>query len=220
MTPIKVFLDSSTAFSLLAPAIPVARIDVKPFEPLKEKIEAFARLPSGWHYGSGGPLSEETIGAAIEWVSFLAQLGFRDLDAFPGQNGELLIAIIKNDYYIEIILEREGTVSVVCDIDNKQEFYYSRRPVAETRQTIEQLAGKIWSTSAGFIQIPSTPSESASRAWHSGTRATIGAYRWLNVSASGKQAQQYVITGGISTMFRIRPFFGNSTRRSSQQDAA
>src|SRR5262249_36313641 len=120
--------------------------------PIDSKIASFANLPVGWRYGTGGPIEASMIVRGLSWRIFLNAAGFSNLDAFPDQDGGILIAAIDAAHYIEIILEANGFVSIGHDINDAQAEYLSHIDELDAIKAITRIRGEIWSASASFIQ--------------------------------------------------------------------
>jgi hypothetical protein len=117
------------------------------------KIESFAALPVGWDYGTGGPIAFPVINSALEWNDFLVQQGPSYTDAFPGSDGEIVLAAGFGDDYIEVIVESDGrTVSVAHDFQRKQMLYRSYESQEEAKQLVRNIVGQRWNASTSFIQ--------------------------------------------------------------------
>ena len=77
------------------------------------KITGFRDLPVGWHYGKGGPISPSFIAQALGIVRQAEALGFQEMDAFPGAEGEVRVTIYQGDEYYEFTIEANGMISFV-----------------------------------------------------------------------------------------------------------
>ena len=173
------------------------------------KIESFASLPRGWHYGSGGPIGNDIRRKAIQWVDTLRHNGFFDLEAFPNENGEILIASIAGRYYIEVIVETDDTITIVYDIDGKQQMYMSRKTAHEAERAIKELSERIWNTSAGFTLLKFTRSSTDITAWRSSHRE-MEVYLLSNSPALATPVEMYAnMQSGIRPMWERLPYFGN-----------
>ena len=61
--------------------------------PIFRRIEELGKLQNGLPFGSGTAPSAGTLAIATQVASKAMSLGFSELDAFPGRNGEVTIAI-------------------------------------------------------------------------------------------------------------------------------
>src|ERR1700733_11173864 len=74
-----------------------------------EKIESFRFLPTGWHFGEGGPADEIAIASAEEMLGVFIQNGVVDTGAFPGVAGEVMVTAYIDSHYVEAIAETDGS---------------------------------------------------------------------------------------------------------------
>jgi hypothetical protein len=176
------------------------------------KIAGFSTLPIGWDYGAGGPMAYSTINLAWRINTFLRQLGFSDIDAFPGADGEISIGVISGEHYVEIIVEPDETMAIAYDFQGKQESYIPGIRYPQAELTLKALAERIWSTHAYFTQISSTRGAIALRAWPSRTRLVTAAYRSSIVNVSGRMETKFAITQEniMQAKLESRQFTGNS----------
>jgi hypothetical protein len=87
--------------------------------PTRRKIRGFADLAEGWHYGEGGPISTRAVDAALGLHAAALRLGFTETNAFPGLNGEIEITLYTGPHYIEFIIERDCSVSVAREFEDR-----------------------------------------------------------------------------------------------------
>lgn len=114
------------------------------------KISSFANLHPGWDYGRGGPIREAARNLGLGWNNFFRSIGFVETDAFPGGDGELVIAAGNEDHYFEIIIEPDVTVSLAYDLKGKQAFYRPNMSSFEAEQTILHIMGRPQWMSFGY----------------------------------------------------------------------
>lgn len=177
------------------------------------KILSFRNLSIGWDYGTGGPVAWPVIQSALKWGDFLEGQGFSYTDAFPGSDGEIILAAGYLDHYVEVIVESDAkTISVAYDFQRKQVFYQLRKSPEEAKQIVLGIGGKIWSASTLSIQ------ENITQLKTSGLelllRTTRVPYQSLDVNVSTTQAVQYAstyvnISEASQESLVNHPFFGN-----------
>ena len=80
------------------------------------KIEDFRSLAVGWHYGSGGPISDSVLSKVQELYRFLLQIGLTKTDVFAGAGGEVLLTAYHEQHYVGTIVESSGEISVAHEI--------------------------------------------------------------------------------------------------------
>jgi len=180
---------------------------------LTQKIASFLRLQPGWHYGDGSPSPLKVVHAALQWRVYLESLGLRDLDAFPGDSGEILLSAIHGSHSIDVIIEIDGTVSVAYDRDNVQQFYIphasendARGYVTTLTRKITTLTRKIWSSSVGYIVIGSMRERTVLPAWPLETPGTMGVF-------PSRSATVYIASGtqqGVRSVNMPEPSIWNA----------
>lgn len=99
---------------------------IKPIaDPVITKLDAFTRLPDGWDYGRGGPISRTTVETAKTWYVTLRKLAFSYVNAFPSP-GAVTLAAGVGDYRVELIF-REGNGAIrfgfVQDFKRRRQVY-------------------------------------------------------------------------------------------------
>jgi hypothetical protein len=111
------------------------------------KISSFQLLPIGWDYGRGVPASTSTAERARSIYNSFTQLGFVETDAFPGSDGEIMVTAYKDDYYLECLVEIDGTYTIIAE-KNRSEFLESSHvQERDALSAINKAAGVIWNTS-------------------------------------------------------------------------
>jgi hypothetical protein len=135
-----------------------------------DKIDSFAALQKGWDYAAGEPIPTDRTRAAKVWVSFLEFLGFSNLDASPGSDGEISVAGSFGDHYLEIIVEADDkSISIAYDFEGKQKFYKLKMPFIEALASIMDVMGEIWNASTLYTQGNITLANVSGFGLHSGT---------------------------------------------------
>jgi hypothetical protein len=84
------------------------RMEVETAERTRKKIEGFARLPEGWHYGSGSPATARVIDLALRTEAMLRNAGYPKTDAFPGVSGEIVVTGYKDRRSVSVEVSDEG----------------------------------------------------------------------------------------------------------------
>ncbi|MBP0016884.1 MAG: hypothetical protein J7647_04920 [Cyanobacteria bacterium SBLK] len=83
------------------------------------KIETFQTYPQGWSFGEGKKFKNKIIRKAIDLVRFSYKVGFREMDAFPGLNGEVMVTLYLDREYWEFTIESEESVTFVYEYDDE-----------------------------------------------------------------------------------------------------
>lgn len=187
--------------------------------PVDTKIESFAHLREGWRYGEGGPVSLATIYYALEWRKFLSLHGATKIAAVPGAGREIVIAATIGGEYTEIIIEPDGTVTVIRDQCDREEIYKSDLSMTQAKILVQAMSGKAWTIFGGSIRMSSSTNTVDSLVPPSRTpegRIFPEVYRWLTTSAPQPVAYPSAITHGSTTERPIPlvspPYFGNLMR--------
>jgi hypothetical protein len=139
-----------------------------------KKIEQFRDLPVSWHYGDGQAARLDTIDRAKEIFNQYTQMGFTVTDAFPGRDGEIMVTAYKDNYYIECVVETDGTYSVVGERDKDVLVDSAHLDEGKTIAEITQIAKRIWNIFGLYILSTSIKGVMNLRALHSETPHTMG----------------------------------------------
>ncbi len=67
-----------------------------------DKIKSYAALPKGWRSGKGVPAAARTIALALRIEQVLRDEGCTETDAFPGEDGTILISGYKDGTAIDV----------------------------------------------------------------------------------------------------------------------
>lgn len=131
-----------------------------------QKLREFRRLPDGWHYGSGGPISEITFENAKRVHECLFENGFTYTDAFPGAEGEVQLTAYQGAHFISIIIEPEGQMSFAheendIDVSEPEE----NISLSSVKQRITDASRAIWNSSDSCIHGTLTKTRTASPSW-------------------------------------------------------
>lgn len=164
-----------------------------------KKIERFRSLPVGWHYGSGVAADRATIARAKDIFTQYAQMGFSVTDAFPGKDGEIVVTAYKNDYYIECVVEVDGTYSVVGEKDKDVIIETERGSEGQTIAAIVKVARQAWNIFGSYTLSTTTQGETSSKVWHSRTLQATGQPRYFYADAWTKP----VIVGAAISEYTI-----------------
>ena len=127
-----------------------ARVASSRSEVVVEKIQSFANLPKGWHYGEGGPISKRIIDSALMWYDLLVDAGMERVGATPSEDGAIVVSALIFGKYTEIISERNQTFTVVRDRENGHSTYKRALTEDQVRHWLNELLGRSWNTFAGF----------------------------------------------------------------------
>lgn len=149
-----------------------------------DKIEAFRRLPVGWHYGEGGPVDDAVIERARDVLSFLQLIGLTHTDAFAGEGGEILLTAYHFDHYLGVIVEPDGSFALSHEKGDLEIRDLERISLAELKSELLEvargigIARGIWSSSDTFT---------------SGTLTTYGAGSITSASRTFEARSQWSV---------------------------
>lgn len=102
------------------------------------KIRQFQRFKNGWHYGAGEPARANVASLAEELVTEALDLGLTSVDAFPGKDGQITVAIyIKNDDHS---FQVQPSGAVVYWQENDPDFDEVEMDFAQAIETIWALS--------------------------------------------------------------------------------
>lgn len=191
--------------------------------PVDSKIKSFAHLEKGWHYGDGGPSPKAVVDTALRLAAHLRSLRLDNIDAFAGDSGEISIAAIYGEHTIDVIVETDGSVSVIHDKNDVQQSNEPRLLEATACERVAELARGIWRSSAGYTEIVLTHEKTALTEWHFVIPGTVVAYQSANVTVSinldTRPGVKYVSTpvrhtsNAVFVPLAILPYIGSSIPR-------
>lgn len=188
-----------------------------------KKVNSFAALPLGWHYGTGGPASRSIIEKSLEYIAHFVSLGFSKTDAFAGEDGQVLVSAYMDEYCLEITIETDHSFTVSCDFQGSSKFFEPDLSEAVALNELRQLATEIVKEEcATFVWSASNTTTTAtvsSKALHLHRPATERRYSANN--AASVQVARYASTLANTTrvLAESRPFFGFLNNRNLGLDA-
>lgn len=83
-----------------------------------EKLASFYKLNHGWMFGRGVPTNHSVYTRAKSVILFLENNGW-STDVFPGESGEVLISLSRLEDDFEIILELDGTATLIQELEGR-----------------------------------------------------------------------------------------------------
>lgn len=110
-----------------------------------ETIKSFLNLPKGWLYTRGVPFKQKTVDLALEIEEYARALQL-DTEAFPGENGEIVLSIYPPKYQypavdnLDFEIETTGEIFFSKTVDDT--YVEIGRPVEmyEVYKLIDQYA--------------------------------------------------------------------------------
>ena len=168
-----------------------------------DKIVSLLRLEKGWNYGSGLPPSIEVALQAAAITSAFHEAGWKT-DAFPGDDGEILIAGSKPGRYAEATVERNLSNTLYSELGGTKEGRLESLGTKEITEKIKVLAlGRAFSTEtcritdtlildSGTLRSSASLERRSKTPW---TRTEFTAFPLLERTAAyGRQAQSVRIS--------------------------
>lgn len=143
------------------------------------KLESFAELPEGWHYGRGGPISKETLLLAKELHAQIIQLALSPTDAFPGADGEVQLTAYPKNHFISLTIEPTGEISLCHELDGVEQRTIEAAQRKDIIKALHEISGSIWSISASSTPGTLTTSDSGSARLHLSSPQSTKPPRWL-----------------------------------------
>ena len=84
-------------------------------DPVVRTILGFGELETGWQFGDGLPISRVTIEFALQVKSLLRYYGAQRFEAFPRQDGTIVIAGYSGDDTLNVTCHSSGRVDVLAE---------------------------------------------------------------------------------------------------------
>lgn len=81
-------------------------------EPIVERILSFQNLKAGWMYGEGNPISSNVIEKALKTHSLLKSYGAEEVEAFPIEDGRLMLAGYHSTKTVEVWCNHLGNFEI------------------------------------------------------------------------------------------------------------
>jgi len=137
----------------------------------EKKLESFAHLSAGWHYGSGGPIADDVLARSRQMYRALLALALTRTDAFASADGSVLLSVLRGDHHMELFIYPNGTYSVSYNKGDELEGLSE----SEAKHALREVSGAIWNhTSGSSIQTTTGPTSVALNHWPTKTLVTAG----------------------------------------------
>jgi hypothetical protein len=164
-----------------------------------KKIDTFGVLPVGWHYGVGRPANASTVARAKDIFNQYVQTGFLTTDAFPGKDGEIMVTGYKDNFYVECVVETDGSYSVVGERDKDVILESSGTDEGHAINAIVKIARQAWNIFASYTLSTSTQGETNLKALHLKTLLTTGQHQYYYADAWTMPRAVGALTSGATT---------------------
>lgn len=118
-------------------------------ENIQAKIQGFINLKEGWYFKKGESFDKRTIQKAI---SFLKDLDFEKIDAFPGKNGQVTISIYSYNNCDSFTFKHDDFIDYFSSDDERVLIYQPNIKIEDAELIINELKCKtildLWIRSA------------------------------------------------------------------------
>lgn len=173
------------------------------------KVNEFAELPNGWHFGEGVPLSEDMRSNAIRFLKLAEVMGIRRMNAFPGVGGEIEVTFYHNDSMLELTLELDGSITIAEDELNDQVYFRENASRRDALTKLAEFSQKIWDSSESFTANITIQNVTTSPAGHL-IYEVENPFLWSSGSARLIRAEHFVSTLNHFTLLKQvnHPFTG------------
>lgn len=140
---------------------------------VKEKLMHFLTLEPGWNFGEGGSVSPRAVSVAMELVEIVARFS-ESPQVFPGNFGEVAIAVTRGEDSIEVIVNARGELEI--HVEHGIGFNFQKVEIVENAtphdliSRLMRLGGLAWNLHGSLIQSTLTSSGDASQTFISSPR--------------------------------------------------
>ncbi len=135
--------------------------------PTERKINSFANMPLGWHYGRGGPAQTRVIDAALR-LNAIACKADLETDAFLGPDSEVRVTVYHGAHYLEFTIANDGLVDYVREDDHNALNQPQELTLNAALSQLNDFVDDIWRSSVSYTAITTTQEENASKISPSG----------------------------------------------------
>jgi hypothetical protein len=112
----------------------------------EDKIASFAKLANGWSYSEGESFSTAVIDHTITLAQRALAEGFLETDAFPGLEGELMLAVYSQGKTLELVVNADESISSCLEISETQKVRDSHLSLKQAFQKIAELKAECTSS--------------------------------------------------------------------------
>ncbi len=148
-----------------------------------ETIRSFAKLPDGWHYGTGTGAVDAAVDTALYVNSLLIDYGARNIEAFPAVDGGILVSGYHDRDTLEVLCRPDGGMDFIHEVDDD---LVNEQDSVSTNEIEEFLGGLEWlpqNLFAHCTQSISVKKGDASLVWPSSPHPQTGGYQYSRQNA-------------------------------------
>jgi hypothetical protein len=153
------------------------------------------------------PFPESVLKLAIA-LNKAAQLWGWTTDAFPGRSGEILLSLERGSDYYDIILEIDGSITVIHEIDDQRVSRNTERSLDVVLKTISKGAFLPWRIYDSFARESGVIRNNVLPAWHFATprQSTAAEYQSSTQTVLKNKTEQYAHTSKSTTASSSRQY--------------
>lgn len=169
------------------------------------KIRSFTSLENGWLFGEGVAPSVETIAIALKLNETAIGKGFASTDAFPGPRGQVAVAVYYSDYYLEITIEADQTVTWLLERSDNEIERLEGLTNDDVARHLDDLREALWRQYDSSVDYTTIQGSRDSRVGpfptHRGTvEASLSSPR---IVSSGVATKSAITSGGTTRTSRL-----------------
>ncbi len=184
-------------------------------DPIIQRIRELGELRAGWNYGKGQPVSETVIQLGEEMAGAAMNYGLTRLDAFPGIDGQLTVAIYISDADHSFQIHPSGEVVYWQETDPN-----SDEVTVGFNEAIEMIKMLSWNSCITSTSGTGTGPTSIFVAKPLSPQVMVAGSPWLTMNASllplRLAAFAFTLVSSTPQSVPSLQFFGNSIEQSSQ----
>lgn len=187
-----------------------------------ELLESFRELPIGWNFGSGKPSATVAFEQSKVALSLAYSLGLNEMEAFPGNDGEIQLNVYKDDANLELMFEIDGTIDVTFEEGDTYVCLRHNSSLIDVFKYLKELQHNKCRSSVSLISQNTTVlSMEGLKAPHSNPQAMVPVFPSSAKNAAKNTVAQFVPT--LQNIIRPSPVprtsFGKYRLRKSQRPA-
>ncbi|WP_141521474.1 hypothetical protein [Novosphingobium sp. PC22D] len=164
-----------------------------------ERLTSLKRLPKGWDYGRGGPISAKAYSSGLMLLQMLAKLGATAFDVVPGDDDGATIVAYHNGKSAEIHCLSNKKYDLLHELENGEEELKEALSIAGLVFALESYGWRSPRFYASCTLNAMFQESDDSAGLHFGTLPVAGS-QLLAPTASRKMGWKRASTFGRSTM--------------------
>jgi hypothetical protein len=104
-----------------------------------DSLRKLRKLPQGWDYGSGGPVSERAMGSGEQIAQLLDVLGADDFEVVPGSEDGVVVVGYNDEKSAEVHCLSSGQFELLHESDLEQDYYTVCRTIVDLAEVLGEL---------------------------------------------------------------------------------